>query len=144
MLPCSTRESDNMKTSIIAAAFGTWGLTFVACLAPLVGAQAVGEPGRVVAWGYNSYGQANVPSSLTNVVAIAAGYYHRLALQSDGRVVAWGRNDSGQTNVPSSLSNVVAIAAGGSHSLALWILGPAITARPHPPSCKCCPAQTRC
>ncbi|MFN5927759.1 MAG: RCC1 domain-containing protein, partial [Roseiflexaceae bacterium] len=75
--------------------------------------------GTVVAWGLNSSGQSNVPSGLSNVVAIAAGGSHSLALKSDGTVVAWGYNGSGQSSVPSGLSNVVAIAAGGSHSLAL-------------------------
>jgi hypothetical protein len=73
----------------------------------------------VVAWGNNDYGQTNVPSGLSNVVAIAAGHDHCLALQANGMVVAWGNNDYGQTNVPSGLSNVVAIAAGWWHSLAL-------------------------
>jgi len=63
----------------------------------------------VVAWG-----QTDVPSGLSNVVAIAAGYYS-LALTAEGRVVAWGGNDSSQTPVPSGLSNVVAIAAAGKY-----------------------------
>jgi alpha-tubulin suppressor-like RCC1 family protein len=34
-----------------------------------------------------------VPTGLTNVVAIAAGYgYHTLALKADGTVAAWGNN----------------------------------------------------
>ena len=61
----------------------------------------------------------NVPAGLTNVVAIAGGGYHSLALKYDGTVVAWGDNSAGQTNVPAGLSNVVAVAAGGFHSLAL-------------------------
>ena len=74
----------------------------------------------VVAWGDNEVGQTIVPSGLSNVVAIAAGTDHNLALTDEGRVVAWGsRNYQGQTNVPSGLSNVVAIAAGTDHSLAL-------------------------
>jgi uncharacterized delta-60 repeat protein len=52
-------------------------------------------------------------------VAIAAGYYHSLALRADGTVVAWGDNYYGQTNVPAGLTNAVAIAAGYYHSLAL-------------------------
>jgi len=50
---------------------------------------------------------------LSNIVSIATGGDHNLALRSDGTVVAWGDNRSGQTNVPPGLSNVVAIAAGG-------------------------------
>lgn len=78
------------------------------------------QPGAVVAWGVNNFGQATVPSSATNVVAVAAGWSHSLALRDDGTVVAWGSNGGpGQTNVPAGLSNVVGIAGGGSHSLAV-------------------------
>jgi alpha-tubulin suppressor-like RCC1 family protein len=75
--------------------------------------------GTVAAWGDNSYGQTNVPTDLTNAIAIAAGRVFNLALRSDGSVVAWGTGFSGETIVPSDLTNVVAIAAGGEHSLAL-------------------------
>jgi len=75
--------------------------------------------GRVVAWGYNYYHQCNVPASLSNVVAVAAGGSHNLALKQDGTVVAWEWNNSGQCNVPVGLSNVVAVAGGYFHSLAL-------------------------
>ena len=81
--------------------------------------QVFGVGRRVVAWGDNGAGQATVPAGMSNVVAVAAGSSHSLALQSDGRVTGWGSNDSGQTNVPANLSNVVAIAAGNAHSLAL-------------------------
>lgn len=74
---------------------------------------------RLNAWGYNSYGQTNLPAGLTDVVAAAGGEAHSLALRPDGKVVAWGANYSGQTNVPYTLSNVVGIAASASHSLAL-------------------------
>ena len=60
-----------------------------------------------------------MPAGLTNVVAVAGGAWHSLALKSDGTVVAWGDNESGQTNVPQGLSNVMAIAAGNFHSVAL-------------------------
>jgi hypothetical protein len=36
--------------------------------------------GSVSAWGYNASGQANVPIGLSNVVAIAAGDSHSMAL----------------------------------------------------------------
>lgn len=73
----------------------------------------------MIAWGYNQFGQTNIPSGLSNVVAIAGGGLHSLALKSDGTVVAWGYNQFSQTNVPPQLSNVVAIAGGENHSLAI-------------------------
>ena len=60
-----------------------------------------------------------VPVSVSNVVAIAAGWWHSLALRADGTVIAWGDNSYGQTNVPASATNIVAIAAGWYHNLAL-------------------------
>ncbi len=78
----------------------------------------------IVVWGnfvYSSPSLTNVPPSATNVIAMAAGDAHCVALKSDGTVVAWGgnENNAGATNVPSGLSNVVSIAAGSTHSLAL-------------------------
>ncbi|MEK7780881.1 MAG: hypothetical protein AAB370_05210 [Verrucomicrobiota bacterium] len=77
--------------------------------------------GTVKAFGTSS--ATNVPSNLSNVVAVAAGgvdgKYFGVALKDNGRVVAWGDNNRGQTNAPATLTNVVAIAAGWFHSLAL-------------------------
>jgi hypothetical protein len=73
----------------------------------------------LVMWGYNWDVQPDVPGGLSNVVAIAKGGSHSLALTAEGWVAAWGDNYFGQTNVPDGLSNAVAIAAGGAHSLAL-------------------------
>ena len=95
------------------------------CLLGACLARADSQPGTVVAWGTCWNGTtylpatANVAAGLTNVVAIAGGDGHSLALQSSRTVVAWGNNSHGQTNVPAGLSNVVAIAAGSDHSLAL-------------------------
>lgn len=75
--------------------------------------------GQVIAWGNNSYGQTNPPANLTNVIAMAAGDSHCLALRSDGTVVTWGGNYAALKNVPPGLTNVVAVAAGSTHSLAL-------------------------
>lgn len=71
-----------------------------------------------------------VPVGLSNVVAVAAGDRHSLALTAAGQVFAWGFYHSfysglagGQVvfpaYVPVGLSNVVAIEGGGCHSLAL-------------------------
>lgn len=74
----------------------------------------------VVAWGNNVDGETNVPTTLTNdVLGVAVGGYHSLAVQNDGRVAAWGYNKDGQINVPAGLNDAVAVAAGLYYSLAL-------------------------
>jgi len=73
----------------------------------------------VVGWGYVGNGAVSIPIGLSNVVQIAAGGYHSLALKSDGTVVGWGGNWDGQATIPVGLSNVVQVAAGDSHNLAL-------------------------
>ena len=74
----------------------------------------------MVAWGSNSAGQTNVPSGLSNVVAVTAGASHSAALRADGTVVVWGGNSrTGETNIPPGLTKVTAIDAGGSQTLAL-------------------------
>jgi alpha-tubulin suppressor-like RCC1 family protein len=81
---------------------------------------ALKNDGTVTAWGgRNLYGETNVPAGLNDVMAIAAGGYHGLALRADRTVAAWGINLIGITNVPTDLTNVIAIAAGTAHSLAL-------------------------
>ena len=78
--------------------------------------------GTVVNWGNT---KPPLPAALTNgnIVAVAAGALHQMALRDDGSVFAWGDNSSGQTNVPPSATNVIAIAAGQNHSLALRVDG---------------------
>jgi hypothetical protein len=73
----------------------------------------------VIDWGSNAYVKTNVLQGVTNVIALAAGDQHYLALKADGTVATWGVNSSGQTNVPPGLTNVASIAAGSAHSLAL-------------------------
>ncbi len=61
----------------------------------------------------------NVPPGTTNVLAVAVGEYHALALRADGTVVGWGSDSFGQATAPIGLTNAIAIAAGQFHSLAL-------------------------
>ncbi|SEE85996.1 Ig-like domain-containing protein [Ruania alba] len=87
--------------------------------------------GDVVAWGANVHdggydvpapdhaGQIDVPTGLDDVIAVAAGSDHSLALTAAGTIVGWGGNRAGETDVPTSASDVVAIAAGSQYSTAL-------------------------
>ncbi|MHB8983960.1 MAG: RCC1 domain-containing protein [Carboxydocellales bacterium] len=107
--------------------------------------------GTVWAWGQNNYGDLGLGFSdgyvhtmptkvygLTNIIAIAAGYEHYVALKSDGTVWTWGYNYSGQlgngtsnyikslpvqvidpTDNTAFLTGVTAIAAGWNHTMAL-------------------------
>lgn len=79
-----------------------------------------GENGYVQVWGTSDYGMQDVPSAvLSNSTALAAGWYHCLAL-ANGRVYAWGDNGGGQTNVhDNALAGVTAIAAGAKSSAAI-------------------------
>jgi hypothetical protein len=60
-----------------------------------------------------------VPDGLSNVVAIAAGEGHSLALRSNGTLAGWGTNGFGQLTIPVEATTLVAISAGDQHSLAL-------------------------
>jgi alpha-tubulin suppressor-like RCC1 family protein len=120
---------------------------------------AVKSDGTVWAWGFNNRGQlgydpdptttdtfesSSTPgqvSGLTDMVAVAGGTFHSIAIKSDGTddgtandgtVWSWGINDVGQlgngttNSTPnpnpvqaSGLTDVVAIAAGSNHSIAL-------------------------
>ena len=85
-----------------------------------------GRPARVTAWGDNSGGQTEVPSNLNDLVAVAGGDYHSVALRHDGSLVAWGYNGDGQTTVPTNALRFVAVAAGAAHNLAILENGSAV------------------
>ena len=67
------------------------------------------------------------PAGLANVVGIAAGEFHSLAIKSDGTVVAWGKSDGGECTPPTGLSGVSKVAAGSNYSLALKTDGTLVT-----------------
>ncbi len=81
---------------------------------------ALDERGHVWAWGLNGNGQIGdgtmnnasraVPISgeaLQNVVSIAGGGYHSLAVKSDGTVWTWGKGRSGQLAMGSYPADIV-------------------------------------
>jgi alpha-tubulin suppressor-like RCC1 family protein len=106
-------------------------------------------PQIVQVWGDNTGEQCVVPAGLDQVVSVAGGNFHSVALKHDGAIVTWGGAFPGPpgsfiaiasgmdhfmglkpdgtvivlgedaTNVPPGLSGVVAIAAGMKHALAL-------------------------
>lgn len=116
---------------------------------------ALRSDGTVLAWGENTFGQlgdgttvdSDTPVQvktaggvdLTDVVAVAAGGWHSVALKGDGSVWAWGSDafrqlgpgfpgpdpfstEAVQVRVSAAgnpLMGVIAIAAGSHHSLAL-------------------------
>jgi len=99
------------------------------------------KKGTVWAMGLNSFGQmgdgtrvdAALPvlvEGLEDVIEIAAGVEHALAVRKDGTVWAWGRNTRGQLGDGTTkgalsprrikgLDGIVAVAAGWYHSMAL-------------------------
>ncbi len=93
------------------------------CAGVLCSAQAADT---VIAWGSNVYGETNIPAGLSDMIALAGGSYHVVALRSDQTALAWGRNSAGQTNMPPDAAPVVGISAGQNHSLALRPNGQAI------------------
>lgn len=68
---------------------------------------AAAVQGQVVSWGDQP--PAKVPADLRDVVGLAAGEEHAVALLKDGMLRAWGSNIDGQTNVPARLKD------GGGH-----------------------------
>ncbi len=81
------------------------------------------KDGSLVCWGANRV----PPKPATNIVAIAAGARHELALRADGVLLAWGNSYYGQTDVPAGATNLTSVAAGAYHSLALVGSGNVLT-----------------
>jgi len=118
-------------SSVLVQAQGLENVTQIAASVHVV---ALRSDGTVWAWGDNSEGELGIGSDdfsrnvpvqvpgLTNVIQIAVGIAHTVAVKADGTVWAWGRNDTGElgdgttdsSNVPvqvSSIGNVVKVAA---------------------------------
>jgi alpha-tubulin suppressor-like RCC1 family protein len=109
------------------------GKTVVAIAAGAAHNLALCSDGTLAAWGANGYGQLgdntaasrSVPAAVNTasgvsalfgkrVIAVAAGYYHSLALCSDGTVAAWGYNYYGQLGDNTRTSSAVPVAVNAS------------------------------
>jgi alpha-tubulin suppressor-like RCC1 family protein len=105
-----------MKTSSVSAkAIDPTFFALIITLLALPMFSSVCRAQNVIAWGNSP--QTNVPPSATNVIAVAAGNHHSLALRADGTVVGWG--SGAEAIVPSNATNISDIAVGTFHSLAL-------------------------
>jgi alpha-tubulin suppressor-like RCC1 family protein len=123
--------SSNVLNGARGIAAGSWHLLVLASDGTVTGfglnpeGQATGVP---LSSEYPAIGQVSIRGELlTNVVAVAAGLNHSLALTSVGTVVGWGNNQRGQSSIPPGLTNVTAIAAGGYSSIALKRDGTVVT-----------------
>jgi sugar lactone lactonase YvrE len=79
--------------------------------------------GTLAAWGDDTAGQSAGPAGAVNIVKVAGGDFHSLALRRDGSIEGWGYDGDGQASAPPALSNAVGIAAGAGHSLAIGLDG---------------------
>jgi hypothetical protein len=108
-----------MTTNLLGSYSVTISNAFGAVLSP----EATLAQGPVFAWGSNASGQTDVPPDLSEVVAIAAGSAHSLALKSDGTVVGWGSNGFTESTIRPWMTNVAAILAGDQFSVILYSNG---------------------
>ena len=123
--------ADILGRHILRTIWSGWVLVIGYTLNPTGTAVAEVPQGAIVAWGYNGYGQLNVPAPNADFIAVAAGEMHSLGLKADGSVVAWGsdspHDDHGQCNVPAPNTDFIAIAAGWYHSVGLKADGTIVT-----------------
>ena len=73
---------------------------------------------QVQAWGDNAAGQASAPA-LDDVVAVAGGRFHSIALRRSGSLVGWGYNADAQLGWETNGTRFVGLAAGANHTLAI-------------------------
>jgi alpha-tubulin suppressor-like RCC1 family protein len=129
--PVSTRITGfNHVTAVSAGHFHTLALRSDGTVWGF-GTNLSGVLGNAIDVGAVSTTPVQIPG-LSNIIAIAAGFTHSLALRADGRVLAFGANQYGELGssnnpgganptptVVAGLTGVTAIAAGAFFSLAL-------------------------
>jgi hypothetical protein len=74
---------------------------------------------EVIGWGDDGARQIEVPIGTTNILSVAAGGDHSLAVRRDGTILAWGDDSFGQSSPPPEATNIVGVGAGVNHSVAL-------------------------
>jgi hypothetical protein len=77
------------------------------------------ETGNIVVWGLDNYGQASKAPISNDIVAVAMGGTHNLALKADGSLVAWGSDYAGAVSQTPTGNDFKSVAAGVSYSVAL-------------------------
>jgi LPXTG-site transpeptidase (sortase) family protein len=73
----------------------------------------------IVCWGYNFYGQLDVPDPNSNFKQLSIGTYHSCGLKNDGSIICWGYNSDGQSIEPSPNTGFRQVSAGASHTCGL-------------------------
>ena len=113
-------DSVLVVTNVQAASQGAYSVVISNSLGWINSLPAALGLAEVVGWGFDFFGQTDVPVFLTNVVAVAGCWHHSLALRADGTIVGWGTNEAGELDIPANLTNVIAVARGSwDYSLAL-------------------------
>jgi alpha-tubulin suppressor-like RCC1 family protein len=146
----NTTTSSGVPVVVTTAGTVLAGKSVIAVAAGQYHCLALCSDGTLVAWGYNTNGQlgnntytnSSVPVAVSSgvlagkiIVALAAGYFHSMALCSDGTVAAWGAgvdlgdNSTLSSSVPVAVYTsmfasaerfmLVAAGSGASHSLGL-------------------------
>src|SRR5208283_256083 len=138
---CDGMLIGNTYTTNVITSACTVSVTFIQTIQTSPPPPPSTNTGTLWAWGYNGYGELGngtttnsyTPvqvNNLVNVIAVAGGYEHSLAVQSGGTVWAWGYNGYGElgngTTTGSyapvqvnNLSGVTAVASGFYYGLAL-------------------------
>jgi hypothetical protein len=98
---------------------GPYSVLVMNAVGTVVSANAVLGFVPLDAWGDDSVGQLSFPAAAVNVIAVAAGAWHSLALRADGTVLAWGDDTAGQCDVPLTIQPALVVAGGGYHSVAI-------------------------